>query len=116
MKKLIITLFTLTAIPAVLFSQSIDEGKQTFTQFCGTCHGNTGLGDGPAAAALNPKPRNLQDADYMNTKTDEQLFNVIKNGGAENGFSPIMPPWGASLNDETIQSVVMYIRSLSEKK
>src|SRR5438093_709367 len=39
----------------------IAKGKALFLVNCASCHGNQGLGDGPAAAALNPKPRNFHE-------------------------------------------------------
>ncbi len=35
------------------------RGKDLFGRNCLPCHGETGRGDGPAAATLNPRPRNL---------------------------------------------------------
>lgn len=35
-------------------------GKRIFQENCVGCHGDTGLGDGEAAADLNPRPRNLR--------------------------------------------------------
>jgi len=37
----------------------IAKGKNLFAVNCASCHGNAGKGDGPAAAALNPKPRDF---------------------------------------------------------
>ncbi len=42
----------------------VARGKTLFAVNCASCHGNDGFGDGPAAAALNPKPRNFHEA-YM---------------------------------------------------
>ncbi|HZE19940.1 MAG TPA: cytochrome c, partial [Candidatus Angelobacter sp.] len=39
----------------------IAKGKTLFDVNCASCHGSKGLGDGPAAAALNPKPRNFHE-------------------------------------------------------
>lgn len=39
----------------------IAKGKALFAVNCASCHGQNGLGDGPAAAALNPKPRNFHE-------------------------------------------------------
>lgn len=39
----------------------IAKGKNLFAVNCASCHGPSGLGDGPAAAALNPKPRNFNE-------------------------------------------------------
>ena len=89
-----------------------DEGKKLYGQFCASCHGQSGKGDGPAAAALNPKPRDHTNKEYMSTLSDEDLLKVIKNGGASIGKSPIMPPWGATLKDDQIQDVIAYVRTL----
>jgi len=39
----------------------IAKGKSLFDVNCASCHGSKGFGDGPAAAALNPKPRNFHE-------------------------------------------------------
>lgn len=86
------------------------KGKEKFNQICASCHGPTGHGDGPAAAALNPKPRNLSDAKYVSTISDDQLFKTIKEGGSAVGKSALMPPWGSVLSDADIQNVIAYLR------
>ncbi len=89
-----------------------EEGKKVYMQFCASCHGQSGKGDGPAAAALNPKPRDHTDRQYMSSLSDEQLFKVIKEGGASVGKSPLMPPWGPSIKDDQIKDVIAYVRTL----
>ena len=37
------------------------EAREVYKSRCATCHGEAGKGDGPAGAALNPKPRNYTD-------------------------------------------------------
>jgi len=94
------------------FGADAEEGKKLYGQFCASCHGQSGKGDGPAAAALNPKPRDHTDKAYMSKLTDDDMLNVIKNGGASVGKSPLMPPWGASLKDEQIRDIIAYVRTL----
>ncbi|MCA8943626.1 MAG: hypothetical protein KDB80_13765 [Planctomycetes bacterium] len=65
--------------------------KQHFQALCVTCHGRSGQGDGPAAAALNPKPRDWTDAKWQAERTDAKLAEVILGGGAAVGLSPLMP-------------------------
>jgi mono/diheme cytochrome c family protein len=86
------------------------KGKATFIEKCAPCHGQQGKGDGPAGAALNPKPRNQSDAKYMSTLTDEHIFKVIKDGGASVGKSPAMPAWGSVLSNDDIWNVIAYVR------
>jgi mono/diheme cytochrome c family protein len=98
----------------VAHAADAEQGKNLYGQFCATCHGQSGKGDGPAAAALNPKPRDHTDKDYMSKLSDDDMLKVIKNGGASVGKSPLMPPWGASLKDDQIQDIIAYVRTLSK--
>ena len=67
------------------------SAQETFNTRCGPCHGTSGKGDGPGAAALNPKPRDYTDAAWQKSVTDDQLKKAIIMGGAAVGKSPIMP-------------------------
>jgi cytochrome c553 len=85
---------TLAATPtpaAAAASDPKSEAQKMFMGRCVVCHGEKGTGDGPGAAALNPKPRNYTDATWQASVTDEQIKNVIVNGGAAAGKSPLMP-------------------------
>lgn len=86
------------------------KGKEKYNQICASCHGQGGKGDGPAAAALDPKPRNLSDPKYVSTLSDEQIFKTVKEGGAAVGKSPLMPAWGSVLSDNDIWNVIAYLR------
>ncbi len=92
------------------------KGKAKYVENmrCSACHGDTGQGNGPAAVALNPKPRNFQDAAYMKAKSDDHLFKVIKNGGPAVGLSPLMAPFGPQLSDKEIWDIIAYIRTLAK--
>ncbi len=52
------------------------KGKAAFDQLCASCHGAAGKGDGPAAAALTPKARNLTDKAYMSGLKEAYLENM----------------------------------------
>lgn len=67
------------------------KAKELFAQRCASCHGAAGRGDGVAAAAMTPKPRNYSDAAWQKSVTDEQLRKTIVLGGAAVGKSPTMP-------------------------
>ena len=92
------------------------EGKKVFETYCVACHGATGMGDGAAAAALNPKPRNFTDTAYMNKRTPEQLRKVISDGGAASGFSVLMAAWKGTLKEPQIDAVLGYVLTFSKKK
>lgn len=69
-----------------------EEAKTVFTQRCTVCHGATGAGDGPTAAALNPKPRAFADPAFQAAAKDADIEKVIADGGPSIGKSPLMPP------------------------
>ncbi|HEY7216958.1 MAG TPA: cytochrome c [Candidatus Binatia bacterium] len=88
-------------------------GKAKYDANCVGCHGKTGKGDGPAAAALNPKPQDHTDGKIMNALSDKYLFDIIKDGGAAMKKAPFMPASNKKLTDQEIWDVVAYIRSLA---
>ena len=92
-----------------------EEASTIFRDRCATCHGATGNGDGPAAAVLNPKPKDFQDCGAMSKVADEQLFNAIKDGGQSVGLSPLMPAWSASVTDSQIHALVAYVRNFCKR-
>jgi mono/diheme cytochrome c family protein len=99
--------------PVQTGGRDVTRGRALYGQYCASCHGPEGEGDGPVAAGLNPKPAKHSDGRYMNALSDEHLFRVIKEGGAAVGKSPLMAPWGGTLRDEQIWDVVAFVRSLA---
>jgi mono/diheme cytochrome c family protein len=110
----------LAALPVAAQAGDAAAGKTTFETLCVTCHGPAGKGDGPAGAALDPKPRDFSIGDFKydtdkdgKPGTDADLANIVKNGAGAYGGSPLMAPWG-HLSDADIQNVVAYVRSLKK--
>lgn len=67
------------------------QARQLFDTTCAMCHGPQGRGDGPAAAALNPPPRNYSDKAWQASVVDDDLRKIILLGGVGVGKSPTMP-------------------------
>ena len=107
-------------LPATAMAGDAGAGKGPFSVNCASCHGETGKGDGPVGAALDPRPRDFSVGDFKfdtdgdgKAGTDADLENVIRNGGAAYGGSPLMAPW-PTLSDEDVANVIAYIRSLKK--
>lgn len=76
---------------AAAAASAAEEAQTMFKTVCATCHGQAGMGNGPGAATLNPKPRNYTDKAWQASVTDEQITRTILLGGAGVGKSPVMP-------------------------
>lgn len=87
------------------------KGKAAFAINCSPCHGPGGVGDGPAAVALNPKPRNLtKDPLKAGDKEDQILATITKGlpGTAMAGF--------AHLPEDTRKDLTAFVLTLRPKK
>ena len=89
----------------------VRSGRDVYRHYCQTCHGETGAGDGFNAFNLDPHPRDFSDPAFQK-KTDADIRDAIRRGGAGVGLSPLMPPWGRTLGDRKIDDVVLYLRTL----
>lgn len=102
--------------PVATNSAAKKEAKRRFDTLCASCHGTSGKGDGPGAAALNPKPRDYTDAKWQASVTDEQLEKIILKGGIGVGKSPTMPPSPDLENKpEVLDEMIALIRAFAEK-
>jgi len=94
-------------VPAASKEQ-LTSGKKIFTESCVTCHGESGKGDGPAAASFKQKPADFTDAEHSKFYSDQGRIYLIKKGSVN---TP-MPAWENILSENDIQSVYAYVRSL----
>lgn len=93
------------------------EAKILFANVCSQCHGMEGKGDGPAAEALNPKPRNYTDPVWQKSVTDADIKAIIVGGGQAVGKSGMMPP-NPNLKgrDDVLDELVSMIRGFGQAK
>ena len=88
--------------------KGVGDAKKAVETNCVTCHGASGHGDGPAAAALPPpKPANWTSA-AVQKQSDGEIFWKISNGRGA------MPPW-KHLPEKERWEIVNYIRTLKGK-
>ena len=99
------------ATPALPYEARM--GKVTFTYYCQTCHGESGAGDGFNAFNLDPRPRDLSDPEFQKKKSDAEIADAIRRGGAGVGLSALMPPWGHTLSARQVDELVLYVRALA---
>jgi mono/diheme cytochrome c family protein len=100
------------AVPGRGSVYELKMGKQAYQQYCVGCHGDAGQGDGFNSFNLDPHPRDLSDPVFQKGKSNAELADAIRRGGAGVGLSSLMPPWGKTLDARRIDAVVLYVRSL----
>ena len=92
--------------PIPVSAKVAEQGKKVAQVNCASCHGAAGLGNGPAAVALNPKP-----ADWTSRKVQDEpdgaLFWKITSGRGA------MPSW-RHLPENDRWALVQYIRTLKK--
>ena len=90
---------------------SAESGRAIYEANCSSCHGMKGEGDGPAGAALNPKPRNYAKDGFKYGSSIEEVKMTIING--IDGTA--MAPFRDSLSEEQIVQVSEYVKSLASQ-
>ena len=83
-----------------------EEGAKAYKDYCTSCHGETGKGDGIAGASLEPKPKDLVKLSAV--VGDDYLYWRISKGSP----GTAMVGWGEVLDEEQIWQVVSFIRTL----
>lgn len=87
-----------------------DSAKTVYRENCAQCHGESGRGDGPGAATMQPKepkPANFTDPDLINNLSPFKAFNTTTFGIQGTG----MPSFSA-LNEEQRWEAAFYVFSL----
>ena len=95
-----------SSIPAD--ADSLARGEVIFSTNCASCHGDGGMGDGPAAAALDPAPAPIAHTSQM--MGDDYLFWRISEGGLP--FNTAMPVWKETLDEQARWDAINYVRAL----
>ena len=73
----------------------VQRGEPLYAANCSSCHGDDGLGDGPAALMLDPKPRNFQSAEgWTNGQKVSEIYKTLDEGIIKNGMASYnyLPP------------------------
>ena len=99
---------------ATAHTEALLRGQHMFVQYCASCHGESGKGDGPGGANLSIKPQDLTVGEVMNPLTNEFLHRAISDGPQSVGLSSLMPPFKPQLGDRQIDEIIRYIRTMAQ--
>jgi mono/diheme cytochrome c family protein len=89
---------------------SLARGAETYATLCATCHGDGGMGDGPAGVSLDPAPAPIAHTSQM--LGDDYLFWRVSEGGGMEPFNSAMIAWKSGLDEEARWDVINYVRAL----
>lgn len=84
----------------------VEEGKQLYAERCLSCHGGSGNGDGPYARQTLAQPANLHNRISSFPQPSPDAFHHWRISSGVPGTA--MPPWGMSLDEETIWKIATY--------
>lgn len=91
------------------------EGQKLFTQTCSACHG-------PAGEGMPNLGKDMTSSEFIAGKSDDALLAFIKVGRDPsdplNTTGVAMPPKGGNpaLDDEDLQHIIAFIRSIHKQK
>jgi high-affinity iron transporter len=89
----------------------LERGRLAYSASCVVCHGEKGVGDGPAGLMLNPKPRDFTKEPFKQGGSPAELFVSITEGVKD---TP-MAGW-AHLSEEERWGLSYYVLSLAPPK
>ena len=88
--------------------RTVKNGEAIYNLYCRSCHGETGLGDGPARGPLGQRPANFH-GERVKKQTNGELYWKISAGRKD------MPSFKALLTEEQRWQLVSYIRNIHKK-
>jgi mono/diheme cytochrome c family protein len=90
--------------------ETVERGAVVYEQNCASCHGATGLGDGPVGRTLSPPPANLVFLAQMPmVQWDPFMYWTVAEGGAQ--FASAMPAFKDVLSKNDIWAVTAYVQA-----
>ena len=84
----------------------VNVGKMIYMKQCRSCHGNTGLGDGPKAKGLKTFAGKFNDPQFANATDGEWYYMSIIGRDEMPNFEAKIP------DDEDRWALIMYVKTL----
>lgn len=110
MKNLPAILLLASVLPISSPALRAAAATDNWAQHCASCHGDDGTGQTKMGRRLGV--RDLSDAAYQKTFTDDQLFTNLKAGETSPDGKVKMKPYGDLLADPEIKDLVGFVRTL----
>lgn len=90
-------------------------GYEVNEKYCARCHNSESSAERVSNYDnLSVKPHSFADGNAMNKFSDSDLNAIITHGGPALSRSSLMPPYGWTLSKAETQSVIAYIRLVSD--
>ncbi len=93
--------------PAKGDAESLKMGGMLYKRYCVSCHGRTGLGDGPKARGLNIFSGDFTDDSHQIQTDGEHFYKILKGRGEMPGYENKIPV-------KDIWTIVSYMRTFEE--
>jgi mono/diheme cytochrome c family protein len=106
-KSSLVILLIILGLAGMASGDELAEGKSLYEAKCQICHGANGKGDGPAAAAMNPKPADFTNPAFWKNDADKKIKQTVTSGKG------MMPAF--NLDDEEIKAVADYLAHTFKK-
>jgi mono/diheme cytochrome c family protein len=97
-------------------AETLTRGRDVYTYYCMSCHGERGDGQGPSAVGMRPPPRNFRQGLFKfggvaagELPTDEALKRTVRRGL----HGTPMLPWDVPAAD--LEAVVQYLKTFSPR-
>jgi mono/diheme cytochrome c family protein len=99
------------------------DGQEMFVSYCAPCHGREGRGDGPAAAALTPKPADLtqfakrRGGTFSVKDFEDKLQGLTMSAAHGNSDMPVWGPILRQLGNDQLRTYNLrkYVEGLQAK-
>lgn len=86
-----------------------EAGRAVYANYCASCHGVDGKGNGVMTKILPIKPADHTNPEKMDTLSNDQILKIVRDGDPHS----YMPGWKSVLTEAEIRAVVSYLRLLS---
>ncbi len=92
-------------------AQSQARAKEIYTVDCALCHGANGDGKTSLATDMNLTLGDWTDPKTLAGRTDQELFNIIRNGKDKMPSEPV-----GRAKDSEVWNLVLYIRAMAKQQ